>query len=410
MRTRYIFWPFLVVIICLSFLSPAAQAAPELKDVLKKIEPAVGIVWVHNQKGEVRGHGSGFFLTADGEFVTNRHVLQGAYSAYVEMASGKKYRVTKVLASHPQLDMVKVMVETRGEQVAFLNTAAALPEKGDRVLVYGNPQDFTFVATEGIVSAIQQVKKEGGDTWIQFTAPVSKGNSGGPLINMNAEVVGIVTWGWTDGQNLNFALPMYELRNLLDYATSPDYAPPGSDAPLIPAAGAVQREKPAVPVFLLSTFANSWMWDYKPCNDLLSKKIQEKVGAKKYTVKGYQDVRPQLFKYLEGYINPQKDVDLTLVPQEILSDFGRKTGIDYILAISISAHFSSDNYDQKADLRMVVKLLDVYKGEYLYYDVYDGSGQNNSFLFDTVTTSYKKAAFKALKTIMSRFESELKLP
>ncbi len=285
MRTLRLFTLLLAIVAFLSLLAPAAQAAPDIKDVLRQIEPAVGIVWVYDQRGQIRAHGSGFFLTADGEFVTNRHVLRGAYSASVEMSNGKKYRVTRVLTSHPELDMVKVLVETRGEQVPFLRTAAGLPEKGDRVLAYGNPQDFTFVVTEGIVSAIQQVQKTGGDTWIQFTAPVSKGNSGGPLINMNAEVVGIVTWGRTDGQNLNFALPIYELRNLLDYASGPDYAAPGSDLPLIPASGAIQRQKTTVPIVLVSVTASEKLLDDNRCRELISNTVYGKIDYQKYFVR-----------------------------------------------------------------------------------------------------------------------------
>lgn len=401
----------LVVILGLFAFIPAAQAAPEIKDILKQIEPAVGIVWVYDQKGEVRGHGSGFFLTADGEFITNRHVLEGAYSAYIEMANGKKHRVNKVLASNPQLDMVKVLVETRGESMPFLKTSASLPEKGDRVLVYGNPIQFNFVLAEGIVSAIQQVQKSGGDTWIQFTAPVSQGNSGGPLINMNAEVVGIVTWGSREGQNLNFALPMYELRNLIDYAASPDYAPPGSDAPIIPPKGAVQREKPAIPVVFVSPCGNGWLWEYKPSNDFIHQKLYAKIDLKRYSLRTFQEVRPQLLKYFDGYINPQQAIDLTAAPKELLSDFGRKTGLDYILAISISVNFSGYyKREQRADVRAVVKLFDVNQGEYLYYDALDGSGRNFDIFFTTDRGNAERAAMKALEIVFARFDKEVKLP
>lgn len=410
MRTLRLFTLLLAVAACLSLLAPAAQAAPDIKDVLRQIEPAVGIVWTQDQKDQLRGHGSGFFLTADGEFVTNRHVLQGAYSAYIEMANGKKYRVIKVLASHPALDMVKVKVETRDEQVPFLKTAAGLPEKGDRVLAYGNPKEFTFVVTEGIVSAIQQVQGMGGDTWIQFTAPVSQGNSGGPLINMNAEVVGIVTWGRTSGQNLNFALPMYELRNLLDYAAGPDYAPPGSDLPLIPAPGAVQKAKPEKPVVLSCLFAPDWFWNQKFIVDLLAQKIFAKLSLDKYDVRGYQDARSDILKYLDGRIDPHKDLDMTTVPHQVLIDFGRKTGLDYILAVNISAQAAWEDYTRRVDLRMVVKLLDVAQGKYLYYDVLEGVGRNKMGYWSSAETATEKAIFKAFEEVMTRFEKEVKMP
>ncbi len=410
MRTPRLFTILLATVAFLSLLAPAAQAAPDIKDVLKQIEPAVGIVWVNDQKGQVFAHGSGFFLTADGEFITNRHVLEGAYSATIEMANGNKYRVTRVLASHPELDMVKVKVETRDEQVPFLKTAAGLPEKGDRVLAYGNPKEFTFVVTEGIVSAIQQIQAMGGDTWIQFTAPVSQGNSGGPLINMNAEVVGIVTWGRTSGQNLNFALPIYELRNLLDYAAGPDYAPPGSDLPLIPAAGAVQKAKPAKPVVLSCLFAPNWFWNQKSSVELLAQKVFAKLSPEKYDVRGYQDARSDILKYLDGHIDPRKDLDMTTVPHQVLTDFGRKTGLDYIHAVNISAQFTGEEPgERQARVRMVVKLLDVATGKYIYYDVLEGYGRYYA-IFTSGTTKYEKAFAKAFEEIMAKFEKEVKMP
>jgi hypothetical protein len=409
MRIPRLLTLLLAAAVCLSFLGPSAQAAPDIKDVLKQIEPAVGIVWVHDQKGQVRGHGSGFFLTADGEFVTNRHVLRGAYSATIEMSNGKQYRVTRVLASHPELDMVKVKVETRDEQVPFLRTAAGLPEKGDRVLVYGNPEYFKFAVAEGIVAAIQHIRKQGGDTWIQFTAPVSHGNSGGPLINMNAEVVGIVTWGWKEGQNLNFALPIYELRNLVDYASGSDYAAPGSGLPLIPAAGAVQKARTEKPVFLVTVFAAEALWEDKRCDELINNAIYGKVTRQKYDVRYYDDVRSQLLKYLDsyGYSKMRSDPDLGEAPREFLTGFGRKANLDYILAVSISVD-TSRTPGEKVEIRMIVKLLDVAKGEYLFYDVFQGEGRSYQ-LFNRHQDNIR-AAYKALEVVMKRYETEVKLP
>lgn len=405
------FLPFILVLVMGLFAcSPAAQAAPDIKDVLKQVEPAVGIVWVQDQKGEVRGHGSGFFLTADGEFITNRHVLEGAYSAYVEMANGKKLRVNKILASNPQLDMVKVLVETRGETMPFLKVAASLPERGDRVLIYGNPIKFNFVLTEGIVSAIQQYQREGGDTWIQFTAPISPGNSGGPLINMNAEVVGIATWVRTDGQNLNFALPMYELKNLTDYASGPDYAPPGSEAPMIPQKGAVQREKPAVPVVLITLYGSSLLREYQKGVDLIYEKIYNKVDRKKYTLRDYYEVKPLLLKYLDGYVDPRNDIDFATVSLAGLVDFGRKAGIDYFFAVSVSTLRSGYHGGmQKMDLKMIVKIVDVAQGQYIYYNVLEGSATSNGFFAGDLANA-ERAGFKALDIVLAQFDKEVKFP
>ncbi|MDR3563314.1 MAG: S1C family serine protease [Negativicutes bacterium] len=397
---------FFLLLVCLALFSANCSAA-ELKDVIKQVEPAVGIVWVNDKKGDPYAHGTGFFITADGEFITNRHVMEGAYSANIEMANGTRYRVNKVLASHPKLDMVKLQVETRQEKVPFLNLAASLPERGDRVLVYGNPKEFKWVLTEGIVSAIQDVHIEGGDTWIQFTAPVSHGNSGGPLISMNGDVQGIVTWGRMDGQNLNFALPIYELRNLLDYPTGPDYAAPGGDAPMIPKKGTKvsTNEKPVVLVYLLT---DPILQDYAESRKLIYDSVFGKIDQNKYVIRDASHARTDILKILDGYINPAKEVDLTLLSKELLVDLGRKANFDYILAlrmvISRANVYSPDKF---VLLKTSVKLLDVNQNKYLYYDVISETGTDSNFW---VGGNLYQAGLKAVQGFARDFPKLVILP
>lgn len=111
-----------------------------------------------------------------------------------------------------------------------LKLKAEMPSVGEKVAAFGNPQGFSFTTSEGIVSAIRRGKevhdtigqayKDLGftvdATWIQTTAAISGGNSGGPLVTMNSEVVGLNTWGDDSGQQLNFAISLIDIKRYLD--------------------------------------------------------------------------------------------------------------------------------------------------------------------------------------------------
>ena len=105
-----------------------------------------------------------------------------------------------------------------------LKVADKLPTRGDWVATFGSPLGLALTAADGKISAIRggselvDMTKRGptsiyeelgydpNSTWLQHTAPISHGNSGGPLVNARAEVVGINTWTLPEGQNLNFAI------------------------------------------------------------------------------------------------------------------------------------------------------------------------------------------------------------
>jgi hypothetical protein len=88
------------------------------------------------------------------------------------------------------------------------------PQPGDHVIAIGSPLGLEGTVTDGVISSFREMD---GKKWIQTTAPVSHGNSGGPLLNMNNEVVGVISMGVNPeaGQNLNFAIPSSELTALL---------------------------------------------------------------------------------------------------------------------------------------------------------------------------------------------------
>lgn len=86
-------------------------------------------------------------------------------------------------------------------------------DKGEKVITISSPQVIINTISDGIVSSI---RKEGNARYIQITAPVSEGSSGGALLNMKGELIGIITFKAPDGENLNFALSSNDIREFLD--------------------------------------------------------------------------------------------------------------------------------------------------------------------------------------------------
>jgi S1-C subfamily serine protease len=181
----------------------AAKAGGEgaLPDLIKKVKPAIVFVGVLDKQGRVRSTGSGFFINAKGDFITNYHVLRGASQARLKTVDGKVYPVTKVLAEDEAADLILASAVTDVEMPSLQVTGVA-PQIGERVLVLGNPKGLEWTAADGIVSALRTKDKK---KFIQISAPISPGSSGSPAMNMQGQVIGVNTFYLEGGQALNFA-------------------------------------------------------------------------------------------------------------------------------------------------------------------------------------------------------------
>ncbi|MBR5496722.1 MAG: trypsin-like peptidase domain-containing protein [Clostridia bacterium] len=173
-------------------------------------------VEVNAENNQYVSTGSGFFISDDGQVVTNYHVIDGMYTITVTDYNNNTYKVDEVLAFDADMDIAVLKVDAVSTP-AVLNTD--VPETGSDAYTLGSSKGFTDTFSNGIISNGSRVVEEYNPnmTYIQTSAPISNGNSGGPLINNKAEVIGINTWGRTDGQNLNFAIPVKYL-DALDYS------------------------------------------------------------------------------------------------------------------------------------------------------------------------------------------------
>jgi Trypsin-like peptidase domain len=184
-----------------------------VSDVVKRSSDAVVLIVISNSAGQETALGSGFLVSADGEIVTNYHVIKEAHSAIVKLSNGAFFPVEGVLASNAEKDLA--IIKVKGKNLPFL-TLGDIDKLhvGDHVVAIGSPLGLEGTVSDGIVSALRDVADK---KWIQTTAPVSHGNSGGPLLDLSNHVVGVITWGVNLelGQNLNFAAPCSEVTALL---------------------------------------------------------------------------------------------------------------------------------------------------------------------------------------------------
>lgn len=203
----------LVLVSLLTLIASYSVAQQNVADVVKKSSDAVVLIVISNASGEETALGSGFLISADGEIVTNHHVIKDAHSAIVKLSNGAFFPVAGVLADDSDRDLA--IIRVNGKSLPFLSLGEIdKVQVGDHVVAIGSPLGLEGTVSDGVVSAFRDLNNR---KWIQTTAPASHGNSGGPLLDMSDHVVGVITLGVNPelGQNLNFAVPCSEVASLI---------------------------------------------------------------------------------------------------------------------------------------------------------------------------------------------------
>lgn len=178
-----------------------------LNALYQKHKEAVFLIYTSD--GNEYHQGSGFFISSEGIGVSNYHVFEGTYKGreVIKLLSGQEFHIEKVLISDKEHDFILFKVDTAGyENFPFLNIAKKSPEIGESVFAIGNPKGLESTLSTGIVSSLRN-----NAHLIQTTAEITNGSSGGPLFNMEGEVIGITSSGMGEA-NLNFAIDIRVLN------------------------------------------------------------------------------------------------------------------------------------------------------------------------------------------------------
>ena len=192
--------------------TPLVGADLSTVELSKRVRPAVVLIQSFDKDQIPLGQGSGFFVSPKGDVITNKHVIKGAHTATVRLASGALYFVEGVCAVDADSDIVKLCVKLNGRETPFVAPTNLLPQVGEDIVVVGNPLGLESTVSKGIVSAIRDISTVGNV--LQISAPISPGSSGSPVLNMKGQVVGIATYILKEGQALNFAIPSKTILGL----------------------------------------------------------------------------------------------------------------------------------------------------------------------------------------------------
>jgi Trypsin-like peptidase domain len=205
------------LVIVLVALAACFHSAPvrsaDFAPLFRKVSPSVVLVMAFDENDQPKALGSGFFVGDGRAIVTNFHVVERASSITVKMTSGETANIKRFLASDPLHDLVLLESPTAG---AALSMSQKTPDVGQEVAAFGNPKGLEGTLSTGIVSGLRSDDKS---WYIQITAPISPGSSGGPVVNLDGVVVGVASFYIGEGQNLNFAMPAGYVHKLLDGAT-----------------------------------------------------------------------------------------------------------------------------------------------------------------------------------------------
>jgi putative serine protease PepD len=213
--------------------SSASSADNVVKPVLSKVEPSVVTIQTEGtasygpfgQRVRTQAAGTGMIVRADGLIVTNAHVIEGATTVTVTLADGTAHN-EKVVGKDASLDVAVLQITDGVANLPTVTFAGGTPEVGETVVAIGNALALGEepTVTVGIVSAIDRSiatsESESMEHLLQTDAAINAGNSGGPLVNMDGEVVGMNTAVASDAQNIGFAVPAATITQAINDLTA----------------------------------------------------------------------------------------------------------------------------------------------------------------------------------------------
>ena len=192
----------------------SSRPAPHrVEELASAVRGSVVVIKHLGRDGAQDGIGSGFVVSPDGLIATSLHVIGEARPMTIQFPGGRPLPVQEIRAWDRKLDLAIVKVDASGLKALPLGDAESL-KQGTEIVAIGHPQGLEQSVVRGVVSAMREFDD---GPLIQLAIPIEPGNSGGPALDMDGRVVGILTLKSVVTENLGFATPVNALKKLLDH-------------------------------------------------------------------------------------------------------------------------------------------------------------------------------------------------
>lgn len=187
-------------------------ATRTVEDLTKSSRASIVTITVQGRDGKLQGLGTGFVVSAEGLIATNLHVIGESRPISAQLPDGRTLAVQSIHASDRELDLALLQVDARDLVPLPLGESAKVQD-GEAIVALGNPRGLRNSVVAGLVSGHREVE---GRKMLQLAIPIESGNSGGPVLDMQGRVIGVVTMKSLVTNNLGFAVEIDQLKRLLD--------------------------------------------------------------------------------------------------------------------------------------------------------------------------------------------------
>jgi tetratricopeptide (TPR) repeat protein len=199
---------FFIVISLTSRIFPQ-DLKPE--EIFEKFQDAIVVVYTYDFAGLPKAQGSGVILNDKGWVITNFHLFEGCQRMDI-VHKGYTIKYSDIIGVDIERDILVIKIEQGS--YPEIKTLTGDIKVGQKVYAIGSPLGLENSMSEGIISGTRTELGEAKQNFIQITASLSPGSSGGAVLNSSGELIGISSMGMKEGNNLNFAIPIKEILNI----------------------------------------------------------------------------------------------------------------------------------------------------------------------------------------------------
>ncbi len=206
---------FAIVCLFLAFIQSHVhgQDKKTVEQLAADAKESIAVILSTGRDGKQHGIGTGFVISDDGLIATNLHVIGEARPITVQLSDGSKHEPSVIVASDRKLDLAIVKIEAKKKLKPLALGDSAKLKTGQAIVAIGHPRGLEHSVVAGVLSGTRDMD---GVTMLQLAIPIEQGNSGGPVLDLEGRVVGVVTMKSLVTANLGFAVPVNALKKIRD--------------------------------------------------------------------------------------------------------------------------------------------------------------------------------------------------